>query len=450
MGDRRIIKSLEISDFRGLQGWRTLDFEGADIILLLGLNGFGKTSVFDSIEWCLTGKIGRYEQYNEIGRKQDFGKEKQVLRNKYPTNPNTFAKVTLEIGTSFGRRILSDNNESDYNMGSIIEGCEFGLDSIANEVIKPGLANSYFSATHILSQETINHFVTSKKPEERYQALSVNFGTAIFTPFEKNAQTLLGKITDLDKDIKQQIKSKSDLIASLKSQMGSRTKDISISIKEANSVIDTINNLSAQDLYKQLTLKNDIVTISPNFEELVSNTRSYTNLDRSDTKEKIVELHFLNDNIDIWKNDNKELNIVETSISSDKKSIVELDVIQKSISGIKNETSSLKEKLRRIDAQKSNIRNVITELPHYIKSSQKISEIESAIQMRNEALSIAKVKHPVLEETLELKKKEAERLSTKLKDVQVAFTEFTHHKKFFSNYQSDYDVTIEKIIIAEN
>lgn len=175
MINKSIIRSLEVGDFRGLQGSRTIDFEGADIVLLLGLNGFGKTSLFDAIEWCFTGKLGRYEQYNEVGRKQDFGKEKEVLRNKYAANPNTFVKVQLDNGKVFGRRVLATGTESDYNEGSIITGCEFGIDSISKEIVNQTLSNSYFSATHILSQETINHFVTSKKPEERYQALSVSY-----------------------------------------------------------------------------------------------------------------------------------------------------------------------------------------------------------------------------------------------------------------------------------
>ena len=145
MTNRSIIQSLEISDFRGLQGERTIDFEGADIVLLLGLNGFGKTSLFDAIEWCFTGKLGRYEQYNEAGRRQDFGKEKEVLRNKYSTNPNTFVKVKLDNGRVFGRRVLATGSESDYNLGSIISGCEYGIEKIAKELVNQDLANSYFS-----------------------------------------------------------------------------------------------------------------------------------------------------------------------------------------------------------------------------------------------------------------------------------------------------------------
>ena len=439
------IKSIEVSDFRGLEGNRILDFESADIILLFGLNGFGKTSVFDAIEWCLTGKLGRYERYAEIGRKQDFGKEKEVLRNKYATNPNTYAKLVLESGVTIGRRVLSNHNESDYNMGSIIEGCEYGLDSFTKEAVKPELANSYFSATHILSQETINHFVTSKKPEERYQALSVNFGTAIFTPFEHNLQVLLSKINESEKDLKQKLKSKSELITAFRDQIGSKTKDISNNLKEANDLIEDINNLSTDIFYKTLRLNNNLVSIDSTFKGYVNNTKSRANLDYSEAKEQLIQIRFLKDNIDTWKEDNKELNSIETSVLKDKKSIAELDVVQKSISTLKKETSAFKEKLKFILAERTNTQYAINNLPHFIEVSQKISVIETVINNRNKTIAAAKEKHPSLEKTLEDKKLLATALDKKLNELQEVSIIIEKNKNFIKNYQSERDATVKKI-----
>jgi len=449
MEHRKIIKNIGVSDFRGLQGIRTLDFESADIILLFGLNGFGKTSVFDAIEWCLTGKLSRYERYTEAGRKQEFGKEKEVLRNKYSTNPNTFAKVMLENGVTFGRRVVSNNNESDYNMGSIIEGCKYGLDSITKEAVKPELANSYFSATHILSQETINHFVTSKKPEERYQALSVNFGTAIFTPFESNVQIVLGKMADFEKDLKQNLKSRSELISTLRSQIGSKEQDVSNSLKEVNNLLEIINNLSADIFHKPLTLKDNVVSMDSNFEQYVSNSKSRANLDYSGVKDRLVGLRFLKDNIDRWTEGNEELNGVERTIAKDKESIVELDVIQKSSGTIKSETLALQEKLNLFRVQRSNIQSAIKNLPHYVAVSQRISAIEGAIQKQNEVFSVTKEKAPDIEKMLEEKTQETIRVDTKLKEFQTILIEVEKHEQFLRNYQSDQEATTKKISEAQ-
>ena len=41
------------------------DLDKADVVLFNGPNGYGKTSVFDILEFCLTGEIGRINKYTE-------------------------------------------------------------------------------------------------------------------------------------------------------------------------------------------------------------------------------------------------------------------------------------------------------------------------------------------------------------------------------------------------
>lgn len=55
------IKRLEVSGFRGFARRADLDFD-ADVVLLSGPNGSGKTSVFDAFLWALTGRIGRLSE----------------------------------------------------------------------------------------------------------------------------------------------------------------------------------------------------------------------------------------------------------------------------------------------------------------------------------------------------------------------------------------------------
>lgn len=51
------------------------DVENDDLVILNGPNGYGKTSVFDIIEFCLTGEIKRIIYYNqdlEIAKRSAF------------------------------------------------------------------------------------------------------------------------------------------------------------------------------------------------------------------------------------------------------------------------------------------------------------------------------------------------------------------------------------------
>ncbi len=53
------IKKLTIEDFRAYRGVHQFDLD-ADIIVLYGMNGLGKTSLFDAIDFASTGRIGRF------------------------------------------------------------------------------------------------------------------------------------------------------------------------------------------------------------------------------------------------------------------------------------------------------------------------------------------------------------------------------------------------------
>ncbi len=55
------IKELEVNNFRAYRGKHTFNFD-ADIVVLFGPNGLGKTSVFDAIDFVCTGGIARFEE----------------------------------------------------------------------------------------------------------------------------------------------------------------------------------------------------------------------------------------------------------------------------------------------------------------------------------------------------------------------------------------------------
>lgn len=93
----RIVK-VRIQNFKIYKD-KTFEFPDERVILLTGGNGFGKTTLIDAIEWCLTGNIGRisncymerYHQKSEINRKEN---KSGIIKNSQ-CKKNEFVKVSL-------------------------------------------------------------------------------------------------------------------------------------------------------------------------------------------------------------------------------------------------------------------------------------------------------------------------------------------------------------------
>ena len=76
----------------------TGNLKTADVILLNGPNGYGKTSIFDILEFCLTGKIGRINKYTEdlaIG-KNETGENRILIADE--SKPSYVKLVFEELG----------------------------------------------------------------------------------------------------------------------------------------------------------------------------------------------------------------------------------------------------------------------------------------------------------------------------------------------------------------
>lgn len=79
------IDSVHIENFR-IYKKADIKFEGKQLILFTGSNGYGKTTLIDSIEWCITGDIKRlhenYDLRNKGGEKDRIENKRGILKNK--------------------------------------------------------------------------------------------------------------------------------------------------------------------------------------------------------------------------------------------------------------------------------------------------------------------------------------------------------------------------------
>lgn len=129
------LKALLVSDFRkygkvtnGADSYFGMEAQDADLLVLLGDNGSGKSSIFDAAEYLFTGKIGEAEyracDANAFCRRGDNGPEIIALTR----NENTIKSDGSEIPDSLKSLplpyfFISEN--SIYQAGKMLDGENF-------------------------------------------------------------------------------------------------------------------------------------------------------------------------------------------------------------------------------------------------------------------------------------------------------------------------------------
>ncbi len=112
--------------------------EESDLVVFNGPNGYGKTSVFDIIEFCLTGSIKRIEKYNE----ELAIKKTEAFENKILISDETkkaFVKISFDNDgqhveikyTYYPERTKKRGYSKENNLNTIFE-C-FDREIICNE-----------------------------------------------------------------------------------------------------------------------------------------------------------------------------------------------------------------------------------------------------------------------------------------------------------------------------
>ncbi|WP_160691718.1 AAA family ATPase [Clostridium sp. C2-6-12] len=98
------IKKVYIKNFRGYEGEKEFNFTNNDkpnnLILLSGANGYGKTSLLDAIEWCLTGNVRRvYDDYKErcpnTKEQKIQDSDKGLIKNINSTDNEIIVKLSI-------------------------------------------------------------------------------------------------------------------------------------------------------------------------------------------------------------------------------------------------------------------------------------------------------------------------------------------------------------------
>jgi len=247
------LDSVKIKNFRGYgknvatsNGYFCFDgLAKADFVILNGLNGFGKTSFFDAIEWGLTGSIKRLERLQESSGQVD------VRNSSYLLNTSCRHDDPISVILKFdnGFKIERSSTVHSLHDPAYCEGFDYDPDPNCdkcllkiNDEFQPfgerlfdGVDLNFIYNVNFLGQETLNEFLL-QKPSDRVgqigKLLNLDILDWILNKSAKNTYT-----TEIN---------------SLKNQI----KEIEDAIKNIDDIFKENSNFSSIEDYKKQILNN--------------------------------------------------------------------------------------------------------------------------------------------------------------------------------------------------
>lgn len=166
------IEKVKIKNFRNYFGEHEFILNKT-ITILYGSNGFGKSSFFDAIEWCLTGGISRYDRSFDrksvINHSCNFENDEcnveiyfggNILSRSFKVVNNEFRRESVKITTKSGEIIRYKENVDNF-----LKHTFAGADN--ND-----LFGSLIKQSHILSQDQVTDFISKDDPKDRFNSLA--------------------------------------------------------------------------------------------------------------------------------------------------------------------------------------------------------------------------------------------------------------------------------------
>ena len=176
------IESVEVSGFRAFGGQQQLDVKG-DIVIIVGANGQGKTSLLDAIHWALAGEISRFKNPSSVVSLFSPSGEARVELT-IADEDNQQLKVTRH---SDGQKINLLLKKDDHTLRGTDAEQELLRSLWPDGLIASESRTALRSALErgvYLQQDALTHFLTADTEQDRFNSIGELIGAGYTTEFQ--------------------------------------------------------------------------------------------------------------------------------------------------------------------------------------------------------------------------------------------------------------------------
>lgn len=202
---------------------REIDFANANLVVLDGPNGYGKTSIFEAIEYLLTGDIKRAAQCPEVSGSLKYNTHflaKDNAKNVIVSGEFVSEQGFLKIERCIYVKDISGIQNNPKNLKSVTQTKIWFENKViyddsaigADEIIEKYLGNTlleYYDSFYYVSQEDRLKFLMASEPKRMEQISSLfNIDDEIseYTKYTSFRKKLSQKIKMLQKENKEERK----------------------------------------------------------------------------------------------------------------------------------------------------------------------------------------------------------------------------------------------------
>ena len=373
------LKEMKVQGFRIYGKEETFDLD-ADLVVLYGANGLGKTSFFDAFEYGLTEEIKRFS------KKEDKSDIIKMIKN-FAVDNNDDVKIRLKFEVS------SENGSEDFMFERIMKQTRVNLfqpeggtkkeetKNVLNKITQKNISLKkdeivkLFRATHIYNQDnselTENAIKGSSSISNEILGRMISFED--YTDVDDNLKKLINKNSEkIKKELKPELRSLEDKVIELKNKYN----------LQQNILQNGQNSEAFLKLQNELMLKiMEIYNISMEILEKEFVENKLTSRIEADLNSLAYEINNINEAIKY----NSELTKIKNNINK-----MDLEKTRQDIKNIKYEIVTIEQQEMESKSQKNIYESklkkkekILVECSRYIEIYLNISTIKENIQVLN-------------------------------------------------------------------